>query len=110
MCSRNVLSRVVSSWTDFIAPVGERDGYHGLFSGKRHFCGQNVQVIADLDGRVCDGGDPVNGARHDAAAFYLSGIAERWAEHLTPSGPGRFGDCGYQGVGPITPDKKPPGG
>lgn len=93
----------------FIAPVGEREHYHGLFSGKKHVCGQNVQVIANLDGRVCDVGDPVNGARHDAAAFHLSGIAERWAGHLTPDGPGMIGDCGYQGVGPITPHKKPPG-
>ena len=59
----------------FVAPVGERDGYHSLFSGKKHLCGQNVQVVADLDGRVADVGDPVPGARHDAAAFFISGIA-----------------------------------
>lgn len=94
----------------FIAPVGEREQYHGLFSGKKHVCGQNVQVIADLDGHVTDVGEPVNGARHDAAAFFLSGIAERWAAHLGPDGPGMIGDGGYQGTGPITPDKKPPGG
>jgi hypothetical protein len=93
----------------FIAPVGEREHYAGLFSGKKHVSGQNVQVIADLDGRVADVGDPVNGARHDAAAFHISGIAERWAGHLTPGGPGMIGDGGYQGVGPVTPDKKPPG-
>jgi hypothetical protein len=68
----------------FISPVGEREHYDGLFSGKKHVSGQNVQVIADLDGRVADVGEPVNGARHDAAAFFLSGIAERWADHLTP--------------------------
>jgi hypothetical protein len=43
----------------FVAPVGEREGYHGLFSGKKHLSGQNVQVVADLDGRVADVGDPV---------------------------------------------------
>ena len=47
----------------FVAPVGERENYHGLFSGKKHLCGQNVHVIADLDGRVADVGEPVNGAR-----------------------------------------------
>jgi hypothetical protein len=94
----------------FVAPVGERDGYHGLFSGKKHVSGQNVQVIADLDGRVTDVGEPVNGARHDAAAFHISGIAERWARHYTPEGPGMIGDGGYQGTGPITPHKRPPGG
>jgi len=55
----------------FVAPVGERDGYHGLFSGKKHLSGQNVQVVADLRGRVADVGDPVPGARHDAAAFFI---------------------------------------
>jgi hypothetical protein len=94
----------------FVAPVGEREHYDGLFSGKKHVSGQNVQVIADLDGRVADVGEPVNGARHDAAAFFISGIAERWASHLAPGGPGMIGDGGYQGTGPITPHKKPPGG
>ncbi len=93
----------------FVAPVGERDGYHGLFSGKKHVSGQNVQVIADLDGRVADVGDPVPGARHDAAAFFISGIAQRWAGHYAPGGPGMIGDGGYQGTGPITPHKKSPG-
>ncbi|HEV8562549.1 MAG TPA: transposase family protein, partial [Actinophytocola sp.] len=94
----------------FVAPVGERDGYHSLFSGKKHLCGQNVQVVADLDGRVADVGDPVPGARHDAAAFFIPGIAQRWAAHYAPGGPGMIGDGGYQGTGPITPHKKPPGG
>jgi hypothetical protein len=26
----------------FVAPVGEREDYVGLFSGKKHVCGQNV--------------------------------------------------------------------
>ena len=59
---------------------------------------------------VADVGDPGNGARHDAAAFFISGIADRWATHLAPGGPGMIGDGGYQGTGAITPDKKPPGG
>jgi hypothetical protein len=71
----------------FVAPVGEREHYDGLFSGKKHVSGQNVQAIADLDGRVADVGEPVNGARHDAAAFFISGITERWAGHPTPTDP-----------------------
>jgi hypothetical protein len=64
--------------------------------------GQYVQVIADLDGRIADVGDPVPGARHDAAVFFISGIAERWAGHYAPGGPGMIGDSGYQGTGPTT--------
>jgi hypothetical protein len=94
----------------FVAPVGERDGYDGLFSGKKHVSGQNVQVVADLDGRVADVGDPLPGARHDAVAFFISGIAERWATHYAPGGSGILGDGGYQRTGPITPAKKPPNG
>jgi hypothetical protein len=30
---------------------------------------------------------PVRGARHDAAAFFISGIAERWAGHHAPEVP-----------------------
>jgi hypothetical protein len=91
----------------FLAPVGERDGYDG--SGKKHLSGQNVQVVADLNGRVAEVGDPVPGARHDAAAFFISDIAARWAGHFAPEGPAMIGDGGYQGTGPITPCKKPPG-
>jgi DDE superfamily endonuclease len=94
----------------FIAPVGEREHCTGLFSGRKHVSGQNVQVIAGLDGRVADVGEPVNGARHDPAAFFISGIAERWAGHYAPGGPGMIGDAGYQGTGPTTPPKKPPRG
>ena len=68
-----------------------------------------MQVVTDLNGHLADVGDPVPGARHDAAAFFLSGIAERWAAHYAPSGPGMIGDGGYQGTGPITPARKPPG-
>ncbi|HET8662181.1 MAG TPA: transposase family protein [Micromonosporaceae bacterium] len=92
----------------FVAPVGERDGYVDLFSGKKHINGQNVQVVTDVDGRVSDVGDPVPGARHDSMAFHLSGIADRWANHYAPGGPGMTGDKAYQGTGIITPDKKPP--
>jgi len=94
----------------FTAPVGDRDGYADLYSGKKHLPGQNVQVVSDLDGRIADVGEPVPGARHDAAAFHLSGIAARWHSHFQPGGMGMTGDKGYLGTGIITPDRKPPGG
>jgi len=94
----------------FIAPVGQRDGLADLYSGKKHVSGQNNQVVSDLDGQVADVGDPVPGARHDAAAFWCSGIATRWAGHYAPGGPGMTGDKGYIGCGIITPERKPPGG
>lgn len=94
----------------FVAPVGEREGYASLFSGKKHLSGQNVQVVADLEGRVADVGDPVPGARHDSVAFSMSGIADRWADHYQPDGPGMLADGGYQGAGPSIPYRKPPKG
>lgn len=93
----------------FVAPVGQREDHDDLYSGKKHLNGQNVQVVADLDGLVADVGDPVPGARHDSAAFWISGIAERRRGHYAPGGPGLTGDKGYLGTGMITPDRKPPG-
>jgi hypothetical protein len=95
----------------FIAPTGERpDAEANMFSDKHHECGFNVQVVANTAGRLVDVGNPVPGARHDAYAFTASGIAERWAGHMADDGPGLLGDKGYQGTGPHTPYKKPPGG
>jgi len=62
-----------------IAPTGERRDRSDLFSGKHRVCGMNVQVIADLDGRVIDTGTPIGGSRHDSVAFTASRLAERWA-------------------------------
>lgn len=92
-----------------IAPTGERAGRTDLFSGKHRVCGMNVQVIADLNGRVIDTGTPIGGSRHDSVAFTASGIAERWASHLTESRPRMLADKGYQGCGPLTPYRKPRG-
>jgi len=92
-----------------VVPIGERDGVEELFSDKKGFCGQNVQVVATLSGRIADVGDPCPGARHDSRAFRESGIAERWSAHYAPGGHGMIGDKGYQGTGISTPYKKPPG-
>jgi hypothetical protein len=59
-----------------------------------------VQVIVDLDGRVADVDDSVKGARHDATAFIISGIAGRWASQPSTARHGRR--RGHQGTGPIT--------
>jgi hypothetical protein len=93
----------------FVAPVGERDGVDGLYSGKKHVSGQNVQVVGTLSGRLADVGDPCPGAMHDSRAFVESGIAERWAKHYEPDGPGMIGDKAYKGTGITTPVKKPAG-
>jgi hypothetical protein len=93
----------------FVAAVGERDEVSGLFSDKKHLSGQNVQVVATLDGRVIDTGEPCPGSRHDSRAFTESGIADRFTGHHAPGGPGMIGDKGYQGTGLYTPYKKPPG-
>jgi DDE superfamily endonuclease/Helix-turn-helix of DDE superfamily endonuclease len=93
----------------FIAPTGERSDRTDLFSGKHRVCGMNVQVVADLDGRVIDTGTPIGGSRHDSVAFVESGIAGRWATHLSEDGPGMLADKGYQGCGPYTPYRKPRG-
>jgi len=92
-----------------VVPVGERDDVDGLFSEKKGFCGQNVQVVANLAGRVVDVGDPCPGGMHDRKAFDVSGIAARWAGHHAPGGPGMIGDKGYQGAGIASPYKKPRG-
>jgi hypothetical protein len=91
-----------------VVPIGARDGTDGLFSDKKGYCGQNVQVVATLSGRLADVGDPCPGAMHDSRAFRESGIAARWAAHYQPDGMGMTGDKGYQGTGIHTPYKKPP--
>lgn len=111
-CAGRVLARAQGGAVlvdGFIAPTGERAVRADLFSGKHRICGMNVQVVADLSGRVIDTGHPIGGSRHDSAAFVESGIAARWATHLTEGGPGMLADKAYQGCGPLTPYRKPPG-
>src|SRR5258707_6930791 len=66
----------------------------------------NVQIAADLDGRlVAVGMTIVHGARHDAHAYAASGLADLLADIDTVA------DSGYVGVDGIdlVPYKKPPG-
>ncbi|MFI6333175.1 transposase family protein, partial [Micromonospora chersina] len=76
----------------FLAPTGERSGVAGMFSGKRHQVGFNIQAVGNLDGHLVDTGLPCPGARHDSKALTESGIADRWASHLRPDGPGMLAD------------------
>lgn len=94
----------------FLAPTGERAGTTGMYSGKRHAVGFNVQAVADLTGRLVDTGLPVPGGRRDSKALSESGIADRWATHLRPDGPGMLADLGYLGTPAITGTRKPPSG
>lgn len=94
----------------FVVPVGERSAAEDLFSDKKGYCGQNVQVVSTLCGRLADVGEPCPGSMHDSRAFRESGVAERWKAHYQEGGMGMTGDKGYQGTGIFTPYKKPPGG
>jgi DDE superfamily endonuclease len=93
-----------------LAPTGERTDVVGMYCGKRHDSGLNVQAVADPAGRLVDTGLPTPGGRHDSTALTESGIADRWAAHLQPGGPGMLADLGYRGTGAITGERKPPGG
>ncbi|WP_432968835.1 hypothetical protein [Dactylosporangium sp. CA-233914] len=48
-----------------VVAVEEPDGVDDLFSDKKGLCGQNVQVVATLSGRIADVGDPCPGVRHE---------------------------------------------
>jgi hypothetical protein len=93
-----------------VGPIGERDGVDGLFSDKKGYCGQNVQVVATLSGRLAD---------VEIRARARCTTVGRFASPASPSG-GRTTTIrkdrewsetrGYQGTGIHTPYKKPPKG
>jgi hypothetical protein len=94
----------------FPAPIGDRrkNTYtSGMYSGKSHRCGFNVQVVASWHGRVVPTGDPMPGAMHDARAWRESGPAQRFASQPhADGGPGGFADTGYIGTGLPVPDRR----
>jgi hypothetical protein len=52
-----------------VAPTWDWTAIPDLYSGKAGYAGMNIQVAADLDGRIAAIGPvPVHGARHDAHA------------------------------------------
>ncbi|WP_258058676.1 transposase family protein [Rathayibacter rathayi] len=67
------------------------------YSGKRHRQGLNVQIAADLDGRLLAASDPIAGARHDRAALALCG----WEPILDRTD--WIADPGYTGTTATTP-------
>ncbi|HEX5142503.1 MAG TPA: transposase family protein [Mycobacterium sp.] len=91
----------------FLAPIGDRrhDTFTaGMYSGKRHRCGFNIQVVGSAYGRLILAGDPQPGAMHDAKAWRQSGLAARLAGRLnSDGGPGGFADTAYRGTGLTTP-------
>lgn len=97
----------------FLARTGDRrlrEYNEGMYSGKRHHAGFNVQVVASRHGRLILTGDPVPGATHDSKAWHTSGLAARFAGRLhADGGPGGYADTGYLGTGLLTSERKPRG-
>ncbi len=97
----------------FLAPTGDRRANTytaGMYSGKRHRCGFNIQVVGSADGRLVLVGDPQPGAMHDARAWTDSGLAARFAGRLhADDGPGGFADTAYIATGLTTPRRKTAG-
>jgi hypothetical protein len=97
----------------FLAPTGDRraDTYTtGMYSGKRHRCGFNVQVVGSWHGTLVLTGKPQLGSMHDAKAWRESGLADRFAGRLhADGGPGGFADTAYTGTGLCVPTRKPKG-
>jgi hypothetical protein len=97
----------------FLAPIGDRreNTYtSGMYSGKRHRCGFNIQVAGSAYGRLILVGTPQPGAMHDAKAWHASGLAAIFAGRLhADGGPGGFADTAYTGTGLCVPHRKPNG-
>ncbi len=89
-----------------LLPTGNRAGQEGqgLYSGKRHQAGMNVQVIGDGWGRLLEVSDPTPGSMHDARSFATTGLAALLADRVV------LADLGFLGCGVVTPVRKPPGG
>ncbi|HEX9364354.1 MAG TPA: transposase family protein [Candidatus Dormibacteraeota bacterium] len=97
----------------FLAPTGDRrhDTYTaGMYSGKRHRCGFNLQVVGSAYGTLILVGDPQPGAMHDAKAWHASGLAALFTGRLhADDGPGGFADSAYTGTGLCVPRRRPNG-
>ena len=95
----------------FLARTGDRRENTfttGMYSGKRHRCGFNIQVVGSSYGRLILVGDPQPGAMHDASAWKESGLAASFRGRLHPDGgpgaspipPTPAPDCAYHAVKP----------
>jgi hypothetical protein len=90
----------------FVAPVGEREHYDGLFSGKKHVSGAERagHRRSRRPGRGRGRAGQRRPPRRDGVLHLRHRRTLGRASHT--SGPGMIGDAGYQGTGPITPHKK----
>ena len=86
---------------EFVAPVG-RATVTGLFSGKKHLNGYNIQVVADV-------GDPRRRRHPRQQGLHHLRHRRTLDPPSNPDGMGITGDTGYLGCGMITPERKPPG-
>ena len=60
-----------------VCPTWDWKSIPGLYSGKAHYAGMNVQIAANMKGDVAAIGPiPVHGSRHDAHAYEASGLKE----------------------------------
>jgi len=89
-----------------VCPTWDWKTVPDLYSAKAGYPGMNVQIAANLDGRIAAiGPNPVHGARHDAYAYAASGLAEILKDLHT------MADLGYVGVQGVdlVPIKRLPG-
>jgi hypothetical protein len=97
----------------FLAPTGDRreNTYtSGMYSGKRHRCGFNIQVVGSCYGTLVLVGAPQPGAMHDARAWHACGLATIFTGRMhADGGPGGFADTAYTGTGLCVPRRKPKG-
>jgi hypothetical protein len=75
-----------------------------LHSGKHKRYGTNVQVLADIHGRVEGVSRPYPGSWHDKHCYDEGGLAK-----VVAASGGGVGDSGYQGADAVTPIKRKPG-
>ncbi len=70
----------------------------GMYSGKWHRRGFNVQVVGSAYGRLIMVDDPQPGAKHDAKAWHTSGLVACLTGQLPlDNGPGGFADTAFTG-------------
>ncbi len=97
----------------FLAPTGDRrkDTYtSGMYSGKRHAGGFNIQVVGSWHDTLVLIGKPMPGSMHDAKAWRESGLAQQFDGRMHADGePGGFADTAYTGTGLCVPQRKPKG-
>ena len=86
-----------------LSPCRDWNSEQGLFSGKHRRTGVNLQVVADLTGRLLQVSKPAPGSAHDAKAIKATGLLE----HVKNTPP--LADKGYVGLELLTPDRKPAG-